>query len=197
MQILNLYAGYGSRTVINNLSLTIAPGDRLIIAGPNGCGKTTLLKCILGVIKPKSGKILLESGETIAYCKQDFPNASFPITAEEVVAMGLGKNHKNSKARIDAALEKAGATSLKGRLFYSLSGGERQKISLARCYCQEASILLLDEPSSFLDSESRVAFINQMKELERENFAIVAVTHDEEIINQLGWKTLRGEQWSI
>lgn len=197
MQILNLCAGYGNRTVINNFSLTVNPGDRLIIAGPNGCGKTTLLKCMLGIIKPKSGKILFESGESIGYCKQDFPNASFPITAEEVVAMGLGKNHKNTKARIDSALEKAGAANLKGRLFYSLSGGERQKVSLARCYCQQASLLLLDEPSSFLDSESRVAFINQMKELEREQFAIIAVTHDEEIINQLGWKTVRGEEWSI
>lgn len=197
MQILNLCAGYGNRTVINNFSLTIAPGDRLIIAGPNGCGKTTLLKCILGIIKPKSGKILLEAGETMAYCKQDFPNASFPITAEEVVAMGLNSKSKNKKEQIEKALEKAGATSLKERLFYSLSGGERQKISLARCYCQEASILILDEPSSFLDSASRGAFINQMKKLERENFAIVAVTHDEEIINQLGWKTVRGEEWSI
>lgn len=221
MRISNLSAGYGTNIVIKNFSLTINSGERYIIAGPNGSGKTTLLKCILGTLKPLEGKISLDTNESIAYCKQDFPNSPFPITVEEVVAMGIGKfqisemlkqvqhdgkhilrskgkiNHHNKL--ITSALQKADALHLKNRLFYSLSGGERQKVSLARCYCQNASLLLLDEPSSFLDSESKISFINQMTQLQNENFSILAVTHDEEIITELlkfGWKIVRSNEWS-
>lgn len=192
MKISNLFAGYNNNLVINNFSLDLPLGNRIIICGPNGSGKTTLLKCILGIIKPFSGSITFEKDETISYCKQDFPNSDFPITVEEVVAMGLftKKSAKNDK-RIDEALKKADALNLKGRLFYSLSGGERQKVSLARCYCQNAKILLLDEPSSFLDLQSKKTFINQMKKLEQEDFSVIAVTHDEEIIKELNWKTVR------
>lgn len=221
MRISNLSAGYGTNLVIKNFSLKINSGERYIIAGPNGSGKTTLLKCILGTLKPLEGKISLDTNENIAYCKQDFPNSPFPITVEEVVAMGIGKFQKSemlkqvqhdgkhilrSKGKINhhnklitSALQKADALHLKNRLFYSLSGGERQKVSLARCYCQNASLLLLDEPSSFLDSESKISFINQMTQLQNENFSILAVTHDEEIITELlkfGWKIVRSNEWS-
>ena len=101
------------------------------------------------------------------------------------------KNDKTNSKKIDEALKKADALNLKGRLFYSLSGGERQKVSLARCYCQNAKILLLDEPSSYLDLQSKKTFINQMKKLEQEDFSVIAVTHDEEIIKELNWKTVR------
>lgn len=86
---------------------------------------------------------------------------------------------------------------MRDRLFYSLSNGERQKVSLARCYCQNAKLLLLDEPSSFLDKKSKVIFIEQMKALEKEPFAIIAVTHDDEIIKNLNWKTVRGDEWNV
>lgn len=104
MHIANLTAGYGKKTIIKNFSLEVNAGDRIIIAGPNGCGKTTLLKCILGIVKPVSGTISLEKDETIAYCKQDFPNSSFPITVNEVVEMGI-KGHKN-KELIESTLKK-------------------------------------------------------------------------------------------
>ena len=117
MKISNLFAGYNNNLVINNFSLDLPLGNRIIICGPNGSGKTTLLKCILGIIKPFSGSITFEKDETISYCKQDFPNSDFPITVEEVVAMGLftkkitskksAKNDKTNNARIDEALKKA------------------------------------------------------------------------------------------
>ena len=198
MYISNLCAGYGKNLIIKNFSLKVEEGDRIIIAGPNGCGKTTLLKCILGIVKPLSGKIQLNKDETIAYCKQDFPNSQFPITVSEVVEMGIKGhlNRKNCQQRREEALKKAGAFELKNRLFYSLSNGERQKVSLARCYCQNARVLLLDEPSSFLDSTSKETFIQQMKVLEKESFSVIAVTHDEEVIAKLGWKTVRGDKWN-
>lgn len=194
MRISNLTAGYGKKIIIKDFSLEVKTGDRIIIAGSNGCGKTTLLKCILGIVKPFSGSISFEKNESIAYCKQDFPNVQFPITVKEIVEMGV-KNRRNDDM-VDFALNKAGALELKNRLFFSLSNGERQKVSLARCYCQNADILLLDEPSSFLDTGSKSAFIEEMKNLEKENFAVIAVTHDEQIINTLNWKIVRGEEWS-
>ena len=107
------------------------------------------------------------------------------------VAMGIKKQNKNSKEDIKNALIKANALNLQGRLFYSLSGGERQKVSLARCYCQNANLFLLDEPSSFLDTKSKNIFLEQMKNLENQNCSVIAVTHDEELIKNLNWKVIK------
>lgn len=194
MLIKNLCAGYSNKTVISNFSLVLNPGEKILICGPNGCGKTTLLKCILNIVKPLSGQIIFENGETVAYCKQDFPNTPFPITVEEVVSMGL-KKRKDNKEKIYESLQKAGASDLKNRLFYSLSGGEKQKVSLARCYCQNADILLLDEPSAFLDIKSKRFFIDQMKILSDAPFSIIAVTHDTDLIQELGWKIIDGNNF--
>lgn len=191
MKIENLCVKYDKNIVIENFSLNLTLGEKIIIYGPNGTGKTTLLKTILGIVKAASGKIIFEEGEVIAYCKQDYPNPEFPITVEEVVAMGIKKQNKNSKEDIKNALTKANALNLQGRLFYSLSGGERQKVSLARCYCQNANLFLLDEPSSFLDTKSKNIFFEQMKNLENQNCSVIAVTHDEELIKNLNWKVIK------
>jgi zinc transport system ATP-binding protein len=191
MKIENLCVKYDKNIVIENFSLNLTLGEKIIIYGPNGTGKTTLLKTILGIVKAASGKIIFEDDEVIAYCKQDYPNPEFPITVEEVVAMGIKKQNKNSKEDIKNALIKANALNLQGRLFYSLSGGERQKVSLARCYCQNANLFLLDEPSSFLDTKSKNIFLEQMKNLENQNCSVIAVTHDEELIKNLNWKVIK------
>ena len=191
MKIENLCVKYDKNIVIENFSLNLTLGEKIIIYGPNGTGKTTLLKTILGIVKVASGKIIFEDNEIIAYCKQDYPNPEFPITVEEVVAMGIKKQNKNSKEDIKNALTKANALNLQGRLFYSLSGGERQKVSLARCYCQNANLFLLDEPSSFLDTKSKNIFLEQMKNLENQNCSVIAVTHDEELIKNLNWKVIK------
>lgn len=191
MKIENLCIKYDKNIVIENFSLNLTLGEKVIIYGPNGTGKTTLLKTILGIVKATSGKIIFEENEVIAYCKQDYPNPEFPITVEEVVAMGIKKQNKNSKEDIKNALTKANALNLQGRLFYSLSGGERQKVSLARCYCQNANLFLLDEPSSFLDTKSKNIFLEQMKNLENQNCSVIAVTHDEELIKNLNWKVIK------
>ena len=191
MKIENLCVKYDKNIVIENFTLNLTLGEKIIIYGPNGTGKTALLKTILGIVKATSGKIIFEDDEVIAYCKQDYPNPEFPITVEEVVAMGIKKQNKNSKEDIKTALTKANALNLQGRLFYSLSGGERQKVSLARCYCQNANLFLLDEPSSFLDTKSKNIFLEQMKNLENQNCSVIAVTHDEELIKNLNWKVIK------
>lgn len=184
LEIRSLFAGYGSEPVLKDLSLSLNRGARVIVCGPNGSGKTTLLKCILGIIKPVSGTIKLSEGCSIAYCKQDFPKLDFPITAREVVEMG--RNRRNHQA-VQGAMSRTGTLELSDRLFWSLSGGERQRVSLARCYCQNADLLLLDEPSSFLDTQSREDFISMMKNMADPKLSVIAVTHDDQIVSSLGW----------
>ena len=186
----NLSIGYNRVPLCSPVSLEMFPCDKLLVCGANGSGKSTLLKTILGIEKPIGGTIRYSGKNSIAYCKQDFPNPDFPVTAEEVVAMGLYKK-KHSKEQIEASMKKTECYQLRKRLFYTLSGGERQRVSLARCFCQNSELLLLDEPSSFLDSQSKETFLNLLQEMNSEPVAIIAVTHDEDVIRSLGWKVFR------
>lgn len=188
----DLCFSYGAKQIIKNLSFTLSQGEKLLVTGPNGSGKTTLLKLILGNLKPQSGSIIKAPGLTVAYCKQDFPNLDFPISASEVVRMGLYRRRcKNEDQLVRQAMEKTNCLHLEKRLFSSLSGGERQRVSLARCFCQDAKVLLLDEPSSFLDTESGNTLIEIMSQLRNSELAVIAVTHDRTITDSLNWKELR------
>lgn len=187
LKISDLYFSYSSKEVISGLSLNLEYGDKLIIAGPNGSGKTTLLKCIMGNILPSDGSISKADDINIAYCKQDFPNSKFPISAREVVEMGIYKS--NEKSAVKKAMELTKTSHLADRAFYGLSGGERQRVSLARCFAQNANLLLFDEPSSFLDSDSRHTFADIMRNLP-DDIAAIVVTHDNDLIKELGWKVL-------
>ncbi len=186
VQIKNIGVSYGSKTVLKDFSLSLMPGQKIVLEGPNGCGKTTLLKCILGSVKPQSGKIIISSEVKTAYCKQGFPNAMTPVSVYEVVSMGLYKSKDKDKARVMRAMKKAGIENLASCAFDSLSGGEKQKVSLARCFCQDANLLLLDEPSSFLDVAFREEFIAIMKTLPPYITAVV-VTHDVSLSRGLPW----------
>ena len=186
----NLSIGYNHVPLCSPLSLEVFPCDKLLVCGANGSGKSTLLKTILGIEKPLGGTIKYTGKNSIAYCKQDFPNPDFPVTAEEVVAMGLYKKHYSAN-QVEQSMKKTDCWQLRKRLFYTLSGGERQRVSLARCFCQNSSLLLLDEPSSFLDAQSKETFLNLLQGMRSEPVAIIAVTHDEEIIASLGWKVIR------
>ncbi len=194
LEVKNLSFAYPGKPLFSDLSFCINNRDRLLVTGPNGSGKTTLLKLILGNLKPTSGSITKAKDLKIAYCKQDFPNLDFPISAGEVVRMGLyGQKIDRPENIARRAMEKTNCLHLEKRLFPSLSGGERQRVSLARCLCQNAHILLLDEPSSFLDAESEQTLIEIMASLKDSNFAIIAVTHDSAITQALKWKQLRME----
>lgn len=217
VQIINLSAGYDRSPVFSKFSLSVMESDRILVCGPNGCGKTTLLKCMLGLVKPLSGEIKTRQGLRTAYSKQDFPSVNLPISAQEVVAMGLGPGYRTtpgapfsaktaataygsrrltkqkSRQIVAEAMEKTKCLHLARRLFSSLSGGERQRVSLARCLCQKADLLLLDEPSSFLDSESRENLLELLENLTASPFAVIAVTHDPSMMTSSMWRIVRME----
>ena len=183
-----------TEALFRNLSFSLNDNERMLITGPNGSGKTTILRLILGVLKVTHGSLKLRENLNIAYCKQDYPNPGFPISAEEVVKMGLyGNRDKEPELTVRRAMERTGCQHLSHRLFSSLSGGERQRVSLARCFCQNPDLLLLDEPSSYLDTDSRNTLIQILRNLDDRDFAVIAVTHDSDISNALDWKRLETE----
>lgn len=186
LSIDNISVSYGNKNVFNGFSLSVKKGDKLVIAGPNGCGKTTLLKSILGILKPTSGCIHLAQNTRTAYCKQGFTTAATTISVYEVVGMGLYKQRGKDRTCVQRAMMETGVQHLADRPFNGLSGGEKQRVSLARCLCQDANLLLLDEPSSFLDAASCTDFISLMKALPS-HIAAIVVTHDDKLIQGLGW----------
>ena len=200
LKIQNLKAGYRGKPVLKGLNLFLPAGEQLIITGDNGMGKTTLLKAITGVIPLGGGSIILGDPENpqkrgtpspVGYVSQITQHVPFPLTAEEVVAMGLAGrrlSRKKAKDRVEAAMRRTGSCSLGRRNFYTLSGGERQRVSLARCLCQEAGLILLDEPTSFLDADGRDDFREVLREIVFSQKPTVLLTsHDHQWINQLGW----------
>ena len=187
-------AGYGEKIVIKDFSLTVNKGDHFLLLGPNGSGKTTLFRLILGIIPPMKGKVEYPMGRSVSYARQDPPSSPFPISVEEVVEMGLWKSEREREKTINEALEMTDALHLKKRLFHSLSGGERQRVSLSRCLAQNSPLILLDEPSSFLDRESRDSFISLMEKVATPERAIIAITHDSTVIDRLGWKEVTLER---
>ena len=190
----NVTAGYGEKIVIKDFSLTVNKGDHILLLGPNGSGKTTLFRLILGIIPPMKGKVEYPMGRSVSYARQDPPSSPFPISVEEVVEMGLWKSGRDREKSINEALEMTDALRLKKRLFHSLSGGERQRVSLSRCLAQNSPLILLDEPSSFLDRESRDSFISLMEKVATKDRAIIAIIHVSTVIDSLGWKEVNLER---
>lgn len=183
---------------IQNLSLHLQAGQRLMIIGENGAGKTTLLRLLAGIYKPDGGIIKIDGKNikdlpkfTIGYIPQSTDNTQFSLSTEEVVALGLHSHEKNSSQVIKKALERTSSSNLYGRSFTSLSGGEKQKVSLARCLVQNAKLLLLDEPTAALDSENKKMVQDILLSLSLTEIpTIIVVTHDKDLYSMNGWQQL-------
>lgn len=181
----------GKIDALKDISLTIEEGGIIGIIGPNGAGKSTFMKAILGLI-PYSGQIELPSGNNqpkqslISYVEQrshiDF---NFPITVSECVLLGtygkLGlfkKVGRSEKAKVTHYLEKVGLVDFADRPIKSLSGGQFQRMLLARCLIQETQFLFLDEPFVGIDSLSELIITDLLKELAKEGKTVLIVHHD-------------------
>ena len=213
LKINSLTVSISGKSIIKDLDLEIGRGEQLIIQGENGSGKTTLLRAILGLNQPDNGTILI--GEDLVgsatwqknrvqtgYLNQDTIKNNFPITAAEVVAIGVsGVKVSNSERdyRVELSMRKTGCFHLQNQLFHQLSGGEKQRVSLARCLCQNARLLLLDEPTSFLDDNGKDELATLLYELSRnEAPTMLLVSHDSVWVDKLNWhrKTLKnGKLW--
>ena len=191
--------------VLDHLDLNIHTGERIVITGRNGAGKTTLLKTILGLINPVSGSCTihrhLRPKNSIAYLNQQSIHVDFPISATEVAEIGVVARKLSRASRIREvrlAMETTRCDHLRRRNFAELSGGEKQKVSLARCIAQGAKVLLLDEPCSSLDPASKAEILVILEDLnERLGATIVMVSHDEETSARDGWERKHLENGTI
>jgi len=191
---------YGKKKILKDFNLTVIEGEPILIVGENGAGKTTLLKILLGQLQPDTGSLLLDGKKikdlpkrTIGYIKQGNTSETFPMSVFEVASMGVDPllSKEERKFKIDTALRVCGVSSLQDRNYFSLSGGEQQKVSLARCISQGARLLLLDEPTSYLDEKGRSELIQLLKELSVHTMpTILCVSHDVVFQRELGWRTV-------
>jgi zinc transport system ATP-binding protein len=186
------YAYHNKENVLENINLTIEDKDFIAIIGPNGGGKSTLLKLILGINDIQKGTI--EKISNIGYVPQNTNiNTSFPIKVIEVVVMGHIKDKRAlfgyTKSEIACAMDalrQVGMEEYSNTKIGSLSGGQRQRVMIARALCSHPKILLLDEPTSSIDVEGQKQIYKLLKELNK-YITIVVVSHDISII--LGFAT--------
>lgn len=184
LHIENLNFAYASELVLENVSLNYDNKDFLGIIGPNGGGKSTLLKLILGLYKSREVHLALPK-HAIGYVPQGIrANENFPICTLELVLMGLldgkkfGFYKKSEKQKALKALEKVGLSEFSERKISDLSGGQRQKAFIARALVSECRLLILDEPTASLDSKSSVGVFELLASLHKEGTGVIVVCHD-------------------
>jgi zinc transport system ATP-binding protein len=194
----NLKIGYDNHIVLDNVNFTINEGELVIVVGPNGAGKTTLIKAILGLVKPLSGSINFNGLKQnfIGYMPQETKvDSNFPASSLEIVLSGtlnktLFYTKKEKKMALDN-LKLLGISNLKDKSFSELSGGQRQKVLLARSLCSTEKLLILDEPSNNLDSESKKDLYNIVTELnKKKGITVIMITHDLDHGNLIGNKII-------
>lgn len=195
LQAAALNAGYGERTIIEDLDLAIPDGSFTVIIGPNGCGKSTLLRSLARLIRPTSGAVLLD-GADIATSRTKqlartiglLPQSSIApegITVVDLVSRGrhphqsvLRRWGEQDEAAVREALERTRLTELSTRVVDELSGGQRQRVWIAMALAQQTPLLLLDEPTTYLDISHQIDVLDLCTELHREGRTLVAVLHD-------------------
>jgi zinc transport system ATP-binding protein len=190
IQIENLTHYYGNTKALENVNLTIKNSDFLAIIGPNGGGKSTLLKIILELLPLQKGKLIKNiKNSEVGYVPQNTNlNTDFPITALEVVLMGHIKTKRKlfgyAKEDIDCALsslKQVGMEKFADKKIGDLSGGQRQRVFIARALCSNPKILMLDEPTASIDVQGQQDIYELLRELNK-SIAIVVVSHDLSIL---------------
>ncbi len=192
--------GYGQHTVLNEISFDIIKGDYLAVIGPNGGGKTTLLKLLLGLLQPQKGHIDIlgmppgKHGGQVGYMPQyTTVSESFPITVRDAVLMGkvspgikgiFGlKFGSESEQAVEIALERVGMLDHINRKVCDLSGGQKQRVFIARAIVDEPRLLLLDEPAASVDQAGKSGLYCLLREL-NQDMTVVMVSHDISVLGQ-------------
>ncbi len=195
IKVENLCFSYGERQVLKDISFSAEYGSFLSVLGPNGVGKSTLFRCMLGLLTPSSGTVNIDGdnistmsaaqlSKHIAYIPQSH-NPVFNFSVLDMVLMGttaqLGQFSSPGKAQqnlAESAMERLGILHLKDRSYGNISGGERQLTLIARAIAQSAKILVMDEPSASLDFGNRIRVMQTVRNLTKDGYAVIQSTHD-------------------
>ena len=195
MELRNASFSYDNKKIFNDISFSVNQGEVFCVLGPNGCGKTTLLDCILGISKLNDGDILFNNisissigpkklAELLAYVPQSHQR-TFPYTVEEIVLMGRAHKTKlfsapteYDKQIVTKALKRVGIESLAKRPYTQISGGQCQLVMIARALAQESKIIIMDEPTSHLDFKHELILLELVVDLIKEReITVIMATH--------------------
>lgn len=214
LEFRNLTCGYGSNAVISNISFTLEKGDVLCLLGPNGSGKTTFFKTILGLLKCQNGGVYIDGenikswshaqiARSIGYIPQSH-HPQFPFKVIDIVLMGrtahLGTFASPSPNDIAAAAKAIAILNieyLRERIYTELSGGERQLVLIARALAQQAPILLMDEPTANLDFGNQIMVLSRIQQLANSGLSIIMACHFPEHAFLYGTKALLFRQGEV
>lgn len=195
---------YGDREVLSGVNLHVAEGDVAVLLGPNGAGKSTLLRIFSGLLSPHAGEATVLGRSPSAYGRREMarilsvvgqdPPLDFPMSVEEYVMLGRFPHHGffgtasgEDRREVDRALEMTSLSDLRTRGLFELSAGERQRATVARAIAQGARIMLLDEPTAFLDIYHRVAFYEIVTGLARScGVTALIASHDLSLCAEYG-----------
>ena len=203
VELMDIHVSLGGVLLLRGVSVEAKPCEFVAILGANGAGKTTLLKVANGTIKPSQGKVLVFGRDfsrdehpdglrkEIGVVPQKGNNHRFPLRVEEAVLMGrygkigmMRRPREEDREKAREAMRLTGILPFAKKLVYELSGGEQQKVSLARALAQEPSILLLDEPTTHLDGTSKAEIMETIHQIHHErSLTTLMVSHDQEWID--------------
>jgi ABC-type Mn2+/Zn2+ transport system ATPase subunit len=199
--------GYDSAPVVQDVNLAIYPGGLIGLAGPNGSGKTTLFRTILGLLSPLGGTLSRSCPlSNFGYVPQSAAlDPQFPLSASEVVEMGAFGRVRSyqflpwkEKQRVREVLRQIGLPHLATRSFFSLSGGQKQRMLIARALMVNPKIMILDEPLSGVDEDSRHSITELLHKLTRENgLAVFFSSHDLEMVQRVADSIVRVDNGKI
>jgi iron complex transport system ATP-binding protein len=203
----NATLGYGTQPVLTNLNLTVSSDSVTCLLGSNGVGKTTLFRSALGFLPPMNGEILLNGKQTTRYTPREFarqvayvPQAHhtpFPYKVKDVVLFGrtvhlgyFGTPSRQDRKVAERTLDLLELRHLSDRPFPELSGGERQMVLIARALAQEASFLILDEPTSNLDYGNQCRVLQKIRSLQDQSIGILMATHSPDHAFMIGTQVI-------
>lgn len=208
VSVRGLTVSYGERPVLRSVSFDVNSGQIVGVVGPNGAGKSTLLRAILGLIPLDAGSITL-SGKPISQCRNrvayvpqtEAVDWDFPVTVQDVVLMGrygrlglFGRPKHADRSAAEEALELVGMTEYAHRHIRQLSGGQQQRVFLARALCQDADILLLDEPFAGVDAATEQTIFNLITKLAAQGKTLIVVNHDLSVLDRFDIVLLLNQQ---
>jgi zinc transport system ATP-binding protein len=215
IEVKNLKFAYKNEYVLKDVNFSVNEGDFLAIVGENGSGKSTLIKLLLGNLKKDQGQIKLfgktienfEDYQKIGYVPQvnDSNKISFPVTCREYIIMNLYKEFgffkrpgKKQEEKVDVVLKTLNILELKNRIFKELSGGQQQKIMIARALVNDPEVLILDEPTVGIDNDSKMEFLKTLHHLNsKHKKTILMITHEMNLVKDYVTKRIKIEDGRI